>query len=194
MKIGLLIMAAGYGSRFGGHKLLADIEGIPLFKIVIDKFDDFDFYRSVIISNEEKIKEYVKNKNIKFIKNVRQDLGQAYSIVLGIRELQDECDAILIAVCDQPGLSKKTIEKLYMSCNDPCKIIALKTEKGLGNPNIFGKKFFDDLLELKGDIGGKSIINSYIDDVIFIDVNYEELFDIDTKEDLAKIGMKKSGF
>lgn len=50
----------------------------------------------------------------------------------------------------------------------------------LGNPTIFSKKYENELLSLKGDIGGKFIMKKHLDDLEKVTVSQEiELMDID---------------
>ena len=54
-----------------------------------------------------------------------------------------------------------------------------------GNPVLWDKRFFDKLLELDGDIGGKKILKENLDSLKIVPVQAGELQDIDRKEDLG---------
>ena len=67
------------------------------------------------------------------------------------------------------------------------KIIVPHNKTKRGNPVIFGKAYFNTLVNLGGDNGGKKILEKN-KDVIFYDTNSEGFyFDIDTKKDLVKL-------
>ena len=183
MKIGLVILAAGVSRRFNGNKLLENINGRRLFEITIDKFNNFHFYKKAIVSCNNEIKKYVEDKKYIYIENDKQELGQSYSIMLGVKLMYD-CDALMFSVCDQPNLSTKTIKTMLDLYKDNEKILAVKVGDRLGNPNIFGKRYYDDLLKLNGDVGGKVVINKNLSNTKFIEVDEKELFDIDTRYDL----------
>lgn len=54
-----------------------------------------------------------------------------------------------------------------------------------GNPSLFGRKFYDQLLRIQGDIGARKIIRTNPEQVLSVDVdNPLSFFDIDTEEDL----------
>jgi molybdenum cofactor cytidylyltransferase len=57
-----------------------------------------------------------------------------------------------------------------------------------GNPVIFAIKYKGELLNLKGDIGGREIIKRHPDDVLEVAVNCEGvLIDIDTMENYTSM-------
>lgn len=51
-------------------------------------------------------------------------------------------------------------------------------------PTAFGSDFFDELMKLEGDSGGKQIMNSHKESIEYVEINDPlEGFDIDTRED-----------
>jgi CTP:molybdopterin cytidylyltransferase MocA len=56
-----------------------------------------------------------------------------------------------------------------------------------GSPNIFSCRYRDELMSLEGDKGGKRVIRKHEDDTVYIEVPAEELYDVDTPEDLRNL-------
>ena len=56
-----------------------------------------------------------------------------------------------------------------------------------GNPCIFPKKFFPELLALSGDQGGSRVIRQHEDSLRLVEIPPEELYDCDTKFALDKL-------
>ena len=55
----------------------------------------------------------------------------------------------------------------------------------LGNPTIFSRKYKDELLNLKGDVGGKFVMKKHLEDLEKLLITDKlELMDIDTREEL----------
>ena len=131
----------------------------------------------VAVTAYDEIEDYCLRKGIKTVINKNSQLGQSQSIKLGTKALYD-MDAIAYFVCDQP----------FLSCDS---ILKLKNNVQEGNsysPCIFNKKYFDLLLALEGDKGGKSIIKNntdYVNYVYFTDK--KEFFDIDNLDDLISL-------
>ncbi|MFR5772820.1 MAG: NTP transferase domain-containing protein [Lachnospirales bacterium] len=118
------------------------------------------------------------------IKN--SQLGQSQSIKLGTKALYD-MDAIAYFVCDQPFLSCDSILKLKNNVQED-RIVVPVCEDNSYSPCIFSKKYFDLLLTLEGDKGGKSIIKNntdYVNYIYFTDK--KEFFDIDNLDDLISL-------
>ena len=90
-------------------------------------------------------------------------------------------------VGDQPKVSRKYINKLIDRFEkNKDNIVIPKHENRCGNPVIFPYDKKNDLLLLNGDEKGKKVINNS-NQVMYVDVNEEMLFDIDTKEDYEKV-------
>ena len=61
-------------------------------------------------------------------------------------------------------------------------IACVSCEGKLGNPCIFTKKYYDSLLSINGDKGGKAVITAHRDDTAVLKVNdVKELTDMDVK-------------
>ena len=94
-----------------------------------------------------------------------------------------DADACLFTVSDQPWLTLKTIENLTSLLENTGKGIACVSCEGkLGNPCIFTKKYYEELLLISGDRGGKSVIRMHREDTAVLKVEDEkELTDMDIK-------------
>ena len=64
-------------------------------------------------------------------------------------------------------------------------ILCAKSNLRRGNPNIFAADFYDELLKLENDVGGKRVMKQYPEAVRYYMVNEEELTDMDYKEDFC---------
>ena len=56
-----------------------------------------------------------------------------------------------------------------------------------GNPCIFPARFFPELIALREDHGGNTVIRRHEEDLLLYEVPAKELFDVDTPEQLAKL-------
>ena len=57
-----------------------------------------------------------------------------------------------------------------------------------GNPVLWDKNYFPDLMQLSGDEGGRQIIGKYREKLTVVQAEPEELKDIDRREDLSEEG------
>jgi molybdenum cofactor cytidylyltransferase len=57
-----------------------------------------------------------------------------------------------------------------------------------GNPVLFGREHFPEMLEAEGDSGAKHLIGRHAEDVAEVDIGSEAIFsDVDTPEALAAL-------
>lgn len=183
----LVILAAGEGKRFGGNKLLADIDGLKLYEYMEKIYESaYNFENKVIVSGDSDILKYYKSKGFIDIINNKPELGKSRSIKLAVKALKEikHSESVMFGVCDQPLLNPVTVNKLineFQSSNKS--ICSVRCKERLGNPCIFSANRFDELLSLGDDEGGKKIIKKHMDETLFVDIeDADELLDIDTKE------------
>ena len=94
----------------------------------------------------------------------------------------------MFLVSDQPFLRRESLEKLVRLWEgQPDKIAALGHGGVRGNPCLFPARFFPELLELREDHGGNTVIRRHQEDLILLDVSPEELTDVDTPEALEAL-------
>ena len=135
---------------------------------------------TVIVTGYDEIADYASGMGLTVVRNNRPELGISESIRLGIGALIG-VSGILFTVCDQPGLSAASFARLIDSYAASDKGLACmgQGENLLGNPCVFSKKYFGELLELTGDTGGKRVIMAHRDDLKVVYASDEELADID---------------
>lgn len=128
--------------------------------------------------------------------NDHPERGISESIHLGIRHLRQSKDyekyaGCCFMVCDQPLLQKQSLQKLFESFyRNPEGIHMCVTKEREGNPVIFPKILFEELMALEGDKGGKRIAKEHPKMIYKVYVTEQELSDMDYQED--KINLEKN--
>ena len=98
------------------------------------------------------------------------------------------CGAILYQVADQPLLEQDTVRReLEYFRMHPDHIVGLAHNGVRGNPCIFPRKFFPELMALEGDVGGNVVIRAHPDALLLYETSAAELRDVDTVEALAAV-------
>jgi molybdenum cofactor cytidylyltransferase len=95
--------------------------------------------------------------------------------------------AVILMVADQPYVSATLLNQLieqYLTKDQP--IVASKYGETLGTPVLFDKRFWNELLQLKGDEGAKSLIYKYIDQAGIVPFPGGDI-DIDTRDDFNNL-------
>ena len=184
--ISAIIMASGFSRRMGKNKLLMKYNDKFLIEYTLDIISKFDFKEKIIVTQYEKIKEIGESLNFKVVINKQPNNGISESIKLGIKNC-DKSEGYMFFVSDQPLLDKNDIEKLIKEFEkDKSFIIITKYKESFGNPVIYPKKYKEQILNLEGDKGGKSIIKSS-DKIKYVNVCENTLFDIDNINDFNNL-------
>ncbi len=185
-KLGCVLMAAGTASRFGKNKLDAEFCGSTLLCRALTSIPEDEFNKVAVVTANEEHAAMAKTRGFSALINAAPLLGQSHTIFLGVSALFS-MDAIMFMVADQPLLTQKTIRAaLALYRANPGSIVALSYMGKRGNPCIFPKEFFQDLLLLKGDIGGNEVVKANKSRLKYYEVkNGRELIDVDTPEALS---------
>lgn len=186
MKVGLILMASGAGSRFGGNKLFADVDGRPLVDRAMDAYPAALFHRAVVVSCYPNLLTLAAAKGYRTVLNTGADEGISASIRLGMAEMAG-CDGVLFAVCDQPWLTVQSVKRVITAFKAmPEKIAALSWQGRKGNPCLFPPAYYDELAALTGDRGGGAVIVAHPEVLFLVEAGSEqELQDVDRPGDLT---------
>lgn len=186
VKIVLVLLAAGDSKRFGGNKLLADIDGKPMYRHLADEIAALPgsvFYRKLAVSQYPEILSDLASRGYETIMNKESFLGISHSIQLAVNAMDGQEDAVCFAVCDQPYLKGQTIVRLLEEWQESGKGIGCLSHGGEdGNPAVFARRYERELSELTEDVGGKRVIRRFPEDVYRCEVpDKKELKDIDRR-------------
>lgn len=182
-----IIMAAGLSRRMGkDNKLLLDLKDKKIVEHVILTCLESNIDETIIVYSDEKVGSLGKKYNLKTIFNPIATQGMSTSIVRAIKQVPDSADGVIILLGDMPFVNIDTINRMINELKGKSlheKIIVPYFNGKRGNPVVFGKKYFVQLAEIKGDKGARDIINSNKESVIRLEIKEnKENIDIDTKE------------
>lgn len=187
LKIGCVIMAAGNARRFGENKLAAALDGRSLIRRCLNAVPAEQFEKVVVVTQYPEIMELAGEFHFAAVHNPHPDWGISHTIKLGLTELRD-CDGVLFQVADQPLLRRGSVSELAaLWRRQPEKIAALGHGGIRGNPCLFPAKFFPELMELREDHGGNTVIRRHEEDLVLLEVGRQELTDVDTPQAMAKL-------
>lgn len=190
-KIGCLVMAAGNASRFHANKLAAEFEGKPLIERALDAVPTDIVSKVTVVTQYPEIEKKAKDRGFAAICNEHPDWGISHTIRLGTEAMKD-CDAIVYLVSDQPKLTRDSVGKVVEKwLADPSYIVGAAHDGKRGNPCIFPKRFFEELMQLREDHGGNTVIKKHPESLVTVEVAKAELTDVDTPEALNEL--KKDG-
>ena len=201
----LILLAAGYSRRFPGRKLLAEINGKPLYLITLEKLctlcDRHPDWLIVVVTSYDEIEAYCKTQQISCVKNVgAENTGIASSIQKAVHFLETiqkdagRQTADVFFTADQPLLDCHVVEQFLLAYEaQEQKAGTLVCEDIWRNPNIFDASYRTELLSLTGDTGGKQILKNHREDVFcFQTADAFQFSDIDTAKDYFSLTGKNN--
>ncbi len=182
MDICCILMAAGSASRFGENKLLRPFRGTPLYLRALRAIPPDLFSSVVVVTGCEAIARSARELGFAVVINDRPAEGVSRTIRLGLAQA-GHCDGALFMTADQPLLTAQTLVRLAEAFQkQPASIMAAGCGEKRGNPCLFPKDLFPELLALTGDVGGSRVIRANASRLTLVQTAEAELADCDTPE------------
>jgi molybdenum cofactor cytidylyltransferase len=185
-----IVLAAGLSRRMGQSKVLMKVGGRAIIRYVVESVlaGGVDSVWVVTGPDIEPIEAALSGIEVQIAENPSPEEGQAGSVRTGIAALPASVDAVLIALGDQPLLAPSIIPALLAARRTtPKLIVAPRYRDGQGNPVVFKREIFPELLRLTGDQGARPIIQKEPTRVEWVELDLPMPPDVDTPDDYEKI-------
>lgn len=177
----IILMAAGIGRRFGSNKLLAPFRGRPLWEYAWERAVEAKKELGIQVLMVSGYQPLLQAPEVIPVCNDLPLLGASHTVRLGVKEAERlGMQYAVFMVSDQPMLKTSSLKRL-IEAREPGKIVCLSKDGRAGNPVVFHRDFFPELLALTGDRGGKMVMHRHMDAVKWVEADkVSELTDIDT--------------
>jgi molybdenum cofactor cytidylyltransferase len=188
-KIGAIVLAAGMSSRMGSNKLVARVAGKPLIRHVVEAALSSEAAPVIVVTGNAAatVRNAISPLAPLFVENPDYSKGLSSSLKCGLKALPADCDGAVVLLGDMPGVSAALIDKLIASF-DPGedRAICVATRHGKrGNPVLWARRFFPEMLAIEGDVGARQLIGQNAELVCEVEAPDDgPLTDIDTPEAL----------
>ena len=187
----LILLAAGASRRFGGNKLLAPLNGKPLFSWGLAALNEVCQEREdctlTVVSRYPEIREAARALGARAVDSPESEKGQSYSIRAGLQVLGEvgEWDFLLFLPADQPWITPNTISHLLDAAGPDTWTATAAFGERVGTPTLFSARLLPDLIALEGDRGGRKLMGRPGQPCLVIQVDSaRELDDVDYPEQL----------
>src|SRR6266511_506266 len=193
-RIAAVVLAAGRSTRMGGpNKLLAEIAGRPLVRIVVEEALASHAKPVIVVVGHERaeVEKALAGLPVQLIHNPDFAQGLGTSLKAGIAAVPAEADGAIVCLGDMPQVDASLIDRLITAFDpDRGALIVMPTVEGRrGNPVLWSRRFFPDLMAIEGDVGARHFIGRYSEAVVEVPLEGRAaLVDIDTPE--ALVGVK----
>jgi molybdenum cofactor cytidylyltransferase len=190
-RVAALILAAGASSRMGQPKQLLDWDGRPLVRAAanVALAARLDPLLVVVGYAQAQVEVALSGLPLRLIANPDYAAGQSTSLRAGIEALGQAADAVVVLLGDQPFVTTAIVERLVDEWRSSGAVIVAPAYAGQrGNPVLFARAIFPELLAIQGDQGARAVLaadRARVRLVAFDDAR--PLADIDTPEDYERL-------
>ena len=188
-RIAAVLMASGFGRRYGGNKLLAPVHGKPLYRNSLDNMRKaLGDENIIVVTQYEEIQRDVSEQGISVVMNREAQEGIAASIRLGTgKALERGADAVMFFAADMPYLPAEEIRLFaaqFLGSGKTCGCMEYGSEHISTNPGAFRlKESAEKLLHLSGDRGAMRIMKQEPWNIYYYQIAPQYAMDIDQPVD-----------
>jgi len=195
-KIYAVILAAGTSNRLGSNKLTLKINGRYVIEMAAEPFFQEGVKKVFLVTNPQN--DYVRNTSffsfpaLTIVANPNFKEGMSSSIKAVLPYIEDS-DAVFFHLGDKPFFKREMvrhmIERYRGVENCPFNIIVPLYQGKKGHPVLMDvKPYIAEMKKLNGDKGLRETIEKYSKNVLFIEGDEGNIFDIDTEDEIKILG------
>ena len=184
-RIRCILMASGFGRRYGGNKLLDPYRGKALYLHALDHITQAVGKENItVVTQYEEIARKVRDMGTDAVMNDQAQEGISASIRIGTRRAVDAgADAVMFFAADMPNLDAEEIRRYvrqFLDSGKPFGCMESGKEHICSNPGAFRLKTgAERLLQLRGDSGAMKIMKREPWNIYYYQTAPEYLIDID---------------
>jgi molybdenum cofactor cytidylyltransferase len=194
--VAALVLAAGQSRRMGPvNKLLADVDGKPMVRHVVDAVLGSRARPVVIVTGHEaeRVRAALDGLPVTFVDNPDYAEGLSTSLRRGLAALPETAQGALVCLGDMPLIESKQLDRL-IAAFDPvaARAICVPVWHGKrGNPVLWARRFFAEMQAVEGDVGARHLIGEHGDSVHEVEIESDAvLIDIDSPDALAALAAR----
>ncbi len=197
--IAAVVLAAGRSTRMGGsNKLLAEIGGRPLVRIAVEQALASRAKPVIVVAGHERerVEAALKGLPVQIVHNPDFAQGLGTSVRAGIAAVPAGADGAVVCLGDMPQVDAALIDRLIAAfAPEQGALAVIPTIDGKrGNPVLWSRRFFPDLMAIEGDVGARHLISRYGEAVVEVPVSGKgALVDVDTPEALRGLKAEIEG-
>ena len=192
-----ILLAAGNSTRMGkDNKLLLPYKGRPLFMRSLNAMLDSNLDEIIVVLGHDfkNMMPFLNNSCIKVGINGNYLQGQTTSIQAGLNLINPTSKAYLICLADMPlinSLHINTLLDIYEDSNDK-ELILRPGHNGIpGNPCLFSKCYYEELLNCESNNGCRTVIKKNVKNLRIFETSDNAYFtDVDTPSEYLQFNSK----
>ena len=192
--IAAVVLGAGRSRRMAPHNklLIADKTGKPMIARVVDNVLSSNARPILVVLGHmaEQVEHALGGRPVRYVHAADYAEGLSASLKAGIAAVPPECAAALVCLGDMPLVTGRMIDRLLAAYDpDEGRLIVLPVFHGKqGNPMLWDRRFFPEILGISGDSGARFLIGKHMESVAEVEMADDAVLrDFDTTESLATL-------
>jgi molybdenum cofactor cytidylyltransferase len=191
MRIAGLLLAGGRSSRMAPrNKLLETVGGEPMVRRVAATAIASGVQPVIVVTGHKAaaVTAALRGLAITIVANPDYANGLSTSLRAGLRSLPAGIDGALVMLGDMPEVETSVLTALLAAFTGANAICVPVRHGRRGNPVLWGRAYFAEMLQLTGDSGAKPLMARHETHLIEVEVATDSIFeDVDALEDLARL-------
>ncbi len=192
--IAAVVMAAGRSRRMAPHNklLVTDKAGKPMIARVVDNVLSSNARPIMVVTGHqaEQVEHALGGRPVRYVHATDYAEGLSASLKAGIAAVPEDCAAAIVCLGDMPLVTGRMIDRLISMYNPEAgRLIVQPTFRGKqGNPMLWDRRFFPDILGITGDSGARFLVGKHAASVVEVEMADDAVLrDFDTTESLATL-------
>ncbi|MDU9394065.1 nucleotidyltransferase family protein [Pseudomonas sp. zfem002] len=169
-----LVLAAGRGRRFGSDKRVALLpSGARMLAATLARALEAFPNVWVVLRPDDDPQALGLDPRVTVVRAKLADEGMGASLAAGVRALEGTAfEAVAVLLGDMPWIELGTLERLR-DLAEVGRIVVPTFQGQRGHPVLFGRRFWPGLRDLRGDQGGKRVMQENAADCLVVAVDDE---------------------
>ncbi|MGH6737024.1 MAG: nucleotidyltransferase family protein [Methyloceanibacter sp.] len=202
IKIASIVLAAGRSARMAPRNKLVEpvlvepVSGEPMIRRVVATVLESGVRPVIAVTGFEagRITQALNRLDVAIVTNPDYADGLSASLRTGLEAVPPDADGALISLGDMPEIEIPVIRALMAEFKGRGAICVPVHRGRRGNPVLWGRDYFPEMMKLTGDSGAKPLVARHAAHLVEVDVATDSIFhDIDTPADLARLNQPGAG-
>jgi molybdenum cofactor cytidylyltransferase len=189
-QIAAIVLAAGRSTRMGvANKLLAELGGKPMLRWAVEAALASRARPVLAVTGHQEgdVRAALAGLDATVVANPDFAQGLSTSLKAGIGAVPADCDGALVLLGDMPRIEASHLDQL-IAAFAPGAIVVPVHQGRQGNPVLWPRALFEEIMQLEGDAGAKRLIAAHRDAVRAVEMATTAiLLDVDTPDALQQL-------
>jgi molybdenum cofactor cytidylyltransferase len=194
VRVSAVVLAAGASTRMGRAKQLLPLGETTVLTRTLENVRSAGLNDIVLVlgASGEEIRRQLPQSlldGLRIVVNHAYGQGMASSLREGLSAVDQESDAALIVLGDQPFLQPQTLHQIIDGYRGSRAQIVVPTYQGeRGNPVLLDRSVFSEAMVLEGDVGCRAIFVNHLEGISKVEVeDVGVLLDLDDPADYERL-------